>query len=597
MIKTGSDWPLRLAVAFLVFSSVALPLNSCSAQGLEQARPTHPTVQRYFTAVRDEYSGQRARELVAFVESFWRLAGNEGFNASISKVVEVLEAAGYVPEDRAARSDRLTYRIERREMERATWEPVNASLTIVGASEPLLEYATNRNMVAVYSHSTPPGGVEAEVVFVGRARPEDFAGVDVRGKIVFGETRASHLFEEAVRRRGALGVLSYSMPAFNQAERFRNAIQFGRIPNDPEARSWGVRLSHAAREAIAAALESGPVSVRVEIESRIYESEELTLVAEVRGTSRPDERFVFSAHVQEPGANDNASGVGALAEAARVAGALVRAGTVSTERTITFLWGDEIRSTRRFLEEDSARAAGVMWGLSLDMVGEDTRKTGGTFLIEKMPDPSAVWTRGQDQHTEWGGNALDPDDLTPHYLNDFILNRCLDQGEEAGWVVGTNPFEGGSDHVPFLRAGKPGVLLWHFTDVFYHTDLDRLENVSAATLRNVGICATVAALTLTSADREVTLFLLEELERAAQARLEAEYALSRDAVEAGEDREGQTVILQAWTEWYRDAVRMASDIQVGGAEDSVLQALEDTARRVERVGEEYVQRLAEVARG
>ena len=26
----------------------------------------------------------------------------------------------------------------------------------------------------------------------------------------------------------------------------------------------------------------------------------------------------------------------------------------------------------------------------LDMVGEDTEKTGGTFLIEKMPDPSAV---------------------------------------------------------------------------------------------------------------------------------------------------------------------------------------------------------------
>src|SRR3712207_7752159 len=53
---------------------------------------------------------------------------------------------------------------------------------------------------------------------------------------------------------------------------------------------------------------------------------ERTVVAEVRGADRPDERFVFSAHVQEPGANDNASGVAALTEAARVLATLSRTG-------------------------------------------------------------------------------------------------------------------------------------------------------------------------------------------------------------------------------------------------------------------------------
>ena len=78
------------------------------------------------------------------------------------------------------------------------------------------------------------------------------------------------------------------------------------------------------------------------------------------------------------------------------------------------------------------------------------------------------------------------DQLTPHYFNDFILNRCLDQGADNGWIVRTNPYEGGSDHVPFLRAGLLRLLLRHFTDVFYHTDGDRVENVSARTLENVG---------------------------------------------------------------------------------------------------------------
>ena len=44
--------------------------------------------------------------------------------------------------------------------------------------------------------------------------------------------------------------------------------------------------------------------------------------------------------------------------------------------------------------------------------------------------------------------------------------------------MSTNPFEGGSDHTPFLQFKKPGVLFWHFTDVFYHTDGDRLDKVS-----------------------------------------------------------------------------------------------------------------------
>ena len=102
-------------------------------------------------------------------------------------------------------------------------------------------------------------------------------------------------------------------------------------------------------------------------------------MAEVRGARRPGERFVFSAHVQEPGANDNASGVGALAEMARVTAKLVRGGQQNPLRTITFLWGDEISSTARFLREDSVRTAGVRWGMSLDMVGEDTERREGPF--------------------------------------------------------------------------------------------------------------------------------------------------------------------------------------------------------------------------
>ena len=99
------------------------------------------------------------------------------------------------------------------------------------------------------------------------------------------------------------------------------------------------------------------------------------------------------------------------------------------------LFGLEIAQTRNFLADDSVRTRGVRWGLSLDMTGEDTKKTGGTFLIEKMPDPSAIWTRGDDHHTEWGGSPLTKARLVPHYFNDYLLARCLDQAAATGWVV------------------------------------------------------------------------------------------------------------------------------------------------------------------
>lgn len=47
-----------------------------------------------------------------------------------------------------------------------TWEPINATVIIEGEQKPLLTFATNRNMLAMYSGNTPAGGITAEVVFV-----------------------------------------------------------------------------------------------------------------------------------------------------------------------------------------------------------------------------------------------------------------------------------------------------------------------------------------------------------------------------------------------------------------------------------------------
>lgn len=584
----------RAPLSVLATLTIAIGATSATSSALraQSARSDIPAVQELFDLVAPRYSGEGALKTVAFLDQYWRHPGNTGFNAGIDRVVSILREAGYVEQSGAAAGSALTYRIESRAMSRPTWEPDSASVTIVGQTQPILRFATNRNMIAIHSFPTPAGGVEAAVVDAGKGSGAELDRANVTGKIVLADMSVGRLFAEAVQKRGALGVLAYALPAYTQPERNRTSIQFGSIARDDAKRGWGIALSFAAREALRSALARGPVRVRVAIATRSYESPERMVVADVHGSERAAERFVFSAHVQEPGANDNASGVATQAEMARVLGSLVREGAVRPKRTVTFLWGNEIGGTKWYLAQDAARTRGVLWGMSLDMVGEDTKQTGGTFLIEKMPDPSAVWTRGDDKHSEWGGEPLGIDRIVPHYFNDFVLRRCLERAAATGWVVRTNPFEGGSDHTPFLEAKKPGLLLWHFTDQFYHTDNDRLDKVSPVTMANVGISALVSALALTRADGASARAYVGELERAADARLDAELALGRAALAGARgDRAKEALILTTWGAYYRDAIRAAAEIEVGGASAATKQAIEAAARRVEAGANGRIARL------
>lgn len=520
-----------------------------------------PQLKKYYELVRSAFKEQNAFETVSFVEQRWRLPGNNGFNESIYYVEKILKNAGYVQENTASPGDKLTYRIEKRPMRRKTWEPVDAIVEIVGEKEPLLSFKTNRNMLAINSASTPEGGYEAEVLFLPKTSADILATHDLQGKILYSDQPVS-MVDRVASGKGVVGVIGYSLPSYTQPEKHNNSIQFSSISqvDSTKKQGFGILLSTAARARLKNALAKGTVRLRVRIETKSYIAEELTLVADIKGSAKPTERFVFSAHVQEPGTNDNASGVGTLAEMASVAAKLFKEKSVMPARTISFLWGDEISSTRRYIVEDTVRARGIKWGMSLDMVGEDTKKTGGTFLIEKMPDPSAVWTRGEEKHTEWGGSPLPESAIVPHYFNDFMLSRCLDQAATNGWVVKTNPFEGGSDHTPFLNAKIPGLLLWHFTDVFYHTDADRIDKVSAWEMKNVGVSALVAAYSLTANDKSMVEYLIKEYEQSAIKRLNTEFSLSKTAIEKGGNKETEIHILEVWAKFYIDALAKMNEV-------------------------------------
>ncbi|WP_339652911.1 M28 family peptidase [uncultured Maribacter sp.] len=560
-----------------LFKQGIIPLILCFSFLTGCSQHSKETTIDYFELVRPEFTGQLAYETTDFVEDYWRVVGNTGFNKTIYLIADTLKAAGYILEDEATSTDRFTYRIEKRAMDHNTWEPVSASLQIFGEDKPVLKSETNRNMTYLNSASTSKNGIKAEVVWIKSI--DELETLSVSGKVIFTKIGARRLYKSA-NEKGALGIISYDNPNYLQPEKNKTSIQFRSLPAEDASTFWGIALSFEAKERIIKHLKKGKTEVLVNIQTKRYPSEELTIVATIKGAKNPDERLVFSAHIQEPGANDNATGVGAQLEMAKVAANLFKEHKIELNRSMTFLWGDEIISTRRYIEEAPQRTKDIKWGISLDMVGENTDVTGGTFLIEKMPDPSAIYTRGNDKHTEWGGEVLSIEDMKPHYLNDFIISNFKKQGTFADWKVETNPFEGGSDHTPFLQANIPGLLLWHFKDQFYHTDNDRIDKVSQETLKNVGTAALVSGLELVNANSNFAIELISILKQQAISRLESEFNLSLKAIENGEKVPSQLLILKAWKDWYITAISSTSDV-LENSNNTTIEQIKNAQLKIE----------------
>ena len=115
--------------------------------------------------------------------------------------------------------------------------------------------------------------------------------------------------------------------------------------------------------------------------------------------------------------------------------------------------------------------------------------------------------------------------------------------------------------------------------------------VSPTTLWNVGVCAAVSAMVLTTVDEAVASYLVGEVERSALARLDTEGRLSRGQVVAGGNPQEERQILETWTTWYEGALAAMKDLEAGGASPGTLRAIGDARSRVAQFGEEQVEGL------
>jgi hypothetical protein len=357
-------------------------------------------------------------------------------------------------------------------------------------------------------------------VVEGGERLEDYAGLDVRGKLVLTRSVPGAVHPVAVEQLGAAGLIfdgMRSIPEICPPGDLPEAIQYASFWwYGGETRAFGFALSPRAgaelrRRHLRSHQEGRPLRLRARVRSALAPGAIEVVSAHIPGES--DEEVLLIAHLCHPApcANDNASGAAAAMEIVRALQSLVAAGRLPRpRRTIRAIWVPEMTGTYLYLARHEGRIARTVAGLNLDMVGADQAQTGSVSLIvhpcEALPSFAGELLEALREQTHGAPHSFHGRAETPLYR------------------FGSAPFSNGSDHYilsdPSVGIPTPGMVEW--PDRFYHTTADTLEKVSAATLhRNMGLAAAYLWFAANAGPREAA-WLGRELNARLAARLARE---------------------------------------------------------------------------
>jgi len=376
----------------------------------------------------------------------------------------------------------------------------------------LCRYADVPMCVSTYSKG---GDWSGELVDVGSGMSDaSYQGVDVGGKVALASGYAGNVVREAVLKHGAIGVVIYPSPTDRPDH--PDLVRYNGIwprAEELDKTSGGFQISRNQYDMLKSLMKQGAVRVHGKIDATLGPGK-LTLVhAYIRGTEDPEREVLITGHLDHPkwSANDNASGSGAMMEAARTLQALIAAKKLAPPKlTIHFMWVPEYFGTLAYVSNHpEARRCDTPWddprnkpeafadgkpciiaNINTDMVGEDTVKTNSRFYFTKAPD-------------------------SVHSFLDAVLTDTLEQTREADlyamtgtrtyWLPEAIPYTQGSDHDVFLGLGISSTMLGHDPDWTHHSSEDKIDKTDASEFRRVGVFACSSAYylsTVSGADAE-----------------------------------------------------------------------------------------------
>lgn len=290
-----------------------------------------------------------------------------------------------------------------------------------------------------FSKATPKEGITVDVVFGGMGTDSELENAKVKDKLVLMK-RGGEFFRVKTERassKGAVGAIYYDP----NLEKLIAAtlVEPSSIP--------AVSILKSQGENIVAMLASGKsVKVTLKVDSECTDGTSKNIIATMKSKKQSNgKNIIVGAHydgVDTPAANDNASGIATVIEAARV---------ISKQKLdcdIKFIaFGAEeiglVGSNYYVASLTSKEKSNIIAMLNLDMVG-----VGDTLTV----------------HTMRATAKSLPADLAVACMNKFKYKNARTEQES-------------SDHVAFESAGIPVAYFEYGPDDDYHTDKDNIDRI------------------------------------------------------------------------------------------------------------------------
>ena len=436
-------------------------------------------------ALANELSGETAKRNLEGLARFHRQRGSQGFHAAAELIAERARAygLGHVEILRFPADGKIFYGTQR---SRQAWDADEGELAEIrgGTEVKIASYAAEPVVLAEDSESAD---VTADLVDVGDGSTEaDYAGKDVKGKIVLVGAVAGSVQDVAVGKFGAAGIISYAQ---NQKTGWSgdndNLIRWGHLQSFSPNPTFAFMVSLKTARAMQERLRQGEnIRLHAKVSAGQHAAAYEVVTATIEGTSAKESEIAFSCHLdhQRPGANDNASGCVTILEVARTLQKLITDGKLTRPaRTIRFIWPPEVEGTVTLLNARPELARNIKAVIHMDMVG------GG-------PDTKAVF------HITRGPMSL------PSFVHDVawafaswvnVESYRFAAGESADYPLlapegGKEPLRAeytaytmGSDHDVYQDSsfGIPTIYLNDWPDRYIHTNFDTAANVDPTKLK------------------------------------------------------------------------------------------------------------------
>jgi aminopeptidase YwaD len=458
-------------------------------------------------AIASEISGASAKRTVQALSLDHRMRGSEGYRAAAELIRDRLRGYGLDEVDIISlpADGKIFYGTQR---SRPAWNADFAELWEQsrdrGRWRDAERIASWADQPITLAQDSVSGKAEAELVDVGAgASAADYAGKEVRGKLVLTSSQPGEVAHLAVTERGAAGIVSWAQ---NQKSGWwgddESLIRWGHLDTweDP---TFAFMVSPGRAHAWQARLAKGEaVRLRAEVKAGRTPGAYLIPTAIIPGKDRSKE-IVFSCHLDHPspGANDNASGCSGILEIARTLHRLIAEGRLpQPQRTLRFIWPCEVECTISLLNARPEFATRTLATIHLDMIGGNTDITHGTLKVEASPPslPSFVgdvgfaigrWVDAQSTRYADTGEAAYP-----------LLDP---EGTKNPLHAKIGGFSEGSDHQIWAEGSwrVPVIYLADWPDIYIHTNKDLPGNLDSTKMKRAMFIAAASGWYLANVDQ------------------------------------------------------------------------------------------------